>query len=527
MLFLGFLPEMSIWLSVVFDTLLLTFLSSILIYHFILKDNSRLSLTSALEQLDAINEMMVISITDPTGKITFANDQFVKISGYSQKELLGNNYRIINCGFHSKEFFNELWATIKKGLIWRGEIKNKTKSGEFYWVDTAIVPILDKNNQIKKFVTLRTDITKRKKLEETLKLEQAKVAHMSKLATMGEVASGVAHEVNNPLSVILGKVTILKKEIEKKSLDVEKINKDLDAILENVNRISRIVKNLIGFSRKNSDTEIPYKISVEDLFENALSLVQEKIKSNEIELIVESKNLDVFCLSSQVEQVLVNLLNNSAYAVSGFSERWIRLSAEDRGEFVEISVTDSGKGIPSEVVEKLMQPFFTTKPVGQGTGLGLHISKRIIESQAGSFFYAQASQNTKFTIMLPKSKYSIISILDIEDAKLSHMNWKTKILVELTSKVATLDSKEICDCTVCKLGKWISASERMFTDNENYNQLKESHKLFHQCAGELVDKIHQGEREEVEKNLSWTDSKYNRYSNEVLHYLDLLKKEET
>ncbi len=149
---------------------------------------------------NAVDVSMISSITDRTGKIIYANDNFCAVSKYEMSELIGQNHRIVNSGTHSREFFNELWSTISSGKLWHGEIRNRAKDGSLYWVDTVIIPIFDDGRKIASYLSLRTLIDDRKNAEERKKTY---TDMLEKLAFM------VAHDVRGPLCSIMGLADVL------------------------------------------------------------------------------------------------------------------------------------------------------------------------------------------------------------------------------------------------------------------------------------------------------------------------------
>ena len=157
-----------------------------------------------LEQIRfALDQAAIVAITDERGIITYANEKFCEISKYSREELLGQDHRIINSGYHPKEFIRGLWRTIAQGKVWRGELRNRAKDGSFYWVDTTIVPVLNADGKPGQYLAIRSDITERKLMEQRLTAQSA-------LAQLGQLAAVVAHEVRNPLAGVKGSLQVLK-----------------------------------------------------------------------------------------------------------------------------------------------------------------------------------------------------------------------------------------------------------------------------------------------------------------------------
>lgn len=219
-------------------------------------------------------------------------------------------------------------------------------------------------------------------------------AHQSKFSALGIMASGIAHEINNPLSVIKGKAHILKKNVNNSTFNSDSFNKDLDIISKTTDRIYKIVKGLRSFARDASEDPFE-KVSTKTLIQASLDLCNERFQQLGIQVsVIENTEFEIKCREPQIVQVLVNLLSNSFDAIQSLDEKWIKIEVNP----YEISVTDSGSGIPKAVANKLMQPFFTTKEAGKGVGLGLSISKGIIDDHGGAFFLDSESKNTKFVI---------------------------------------------------------------------------------------------------------------------------------
>lgn len=265
------------------------------------------------------------------------------------------------------------------------------------WVEAVGQPLVDSKGNVTGLHGTCQDVTALVVKEEEVQVERQKAAHSAKLASLGEMSAGVAHEINNPLAVISGNLSLLPKFQN----DTEKFNNKIETMKKSVERISKIVNGLRKFSR-TSDNTVSEVMSLEHLFSEVGILVEarSKRKSVPVEFSLKTSRL-VFFNVVELEQVLVNLVNNGIDAVANLPEKWVRVEAIDRKEKVVIQVTDSGPGISEEVERKLFQPFFTTKNVGEGTGLGLSISKGILEANGATISLDKICANTRFIIELP------------------------------------------------------------------------------------------------------------------------------
>nr|BDT27692.1 ATP-binding protein [Bacteriovorax sp. HI3] len=236
-----------------------------------------------------------------------------------------------------------------------------------------------------------------------LEAQRQQAIQASKLSSLGEMASGVAHEINNPLTIISALATRTKKNLRDPNIPLEKNEENLERIIATVDRIAKIIRGLRAFSRdSNGDAFARKRIS--EIVGMALELCQEKFRDNGIEIQLElGAEVEIECREVQIVQVLVNLLNNSLDAIQQLPVKWVKISISETQEKVAIHVTDSGLGIKKEVADQMMLPFYTTKDIGKGTGLGLSISKGIIEAHEGKFYYRREDSHTSFVIELKKS----------------------------------------------------------------------------------------------------------------------------
>ena len=238
----------------------------------------------------------------------------------------------------------------------------------------------------------------KKRLEE----RSISMVQQAKMSTLGEMAAGVAHEINNPLGIILGKIEGWESRLGKQQVDNEKLVHDFSRIKHVVQRISKIVGALRTYAH-NADNDPFVPAKSDEVITETLNLCEENLKVNHIEVRVTGETSVVFeSRPVQISQCLVNLINNSFDAVRNLPEKWIEIHTEKlNDDKLRISVIDSGKGIAAEIAEKIMQPFFTTKEIGKGTGLGLSVTQGMVETQHGRLYLDRASANTKFVIELP------------------------------------------------------------------------------------------------------------------------------
>jgi C4-dicarboxylate-specific signal transduction histidine kinase len=246
-------------------------------------------------------------------------------------------------------------------------------------------------------------VATRQAAQERADEREERLVAAARMASLGEMAGGIAHEINNPLSVIQAYMARIRRFLDQPD-GRARILGTLDAVQETILRINRIVTGLNGYARGEEAREAVRPQLARQIVESTVTLAADRFRKQGVafEVDLPPETLAFECRPTQIEQVLINLLNNAIDAVEGAPRRIVRLCSEDRGDRLVFEVTDSGPGVPPKVVGRLMQPFFTTKPPGRGTGLGLSISKGIVESHGGRLSYERRDAETRFTVELPK-----------------------------------------------------------------------------------------------------------------------------
>lgn len=243
------------------------------------------------------------------------------------------------------------------------------------------------------------------KARQELRDQEATAMYSAKLASIGQMAAGVAHEVNNPLAIIQGSARIIAGLVEEETIDRLSLKSFSDRIVGTTDRIAQIVRSLRSLSRGGEKD--PFSpLSIADVISSCQDISNHNLKRFDIQLKLPENKKEMTILGREVQlgQVVLNLLSNSIYAVKDLPERWVMIDYGHLDGQVWLEVTDSGKGIPQEIVDKMMDPFFTTKEKDEGTGLGLSISSRIIEEHAGRLEYLADRPNTTFRLTFPTPK---------------------------------------------------------------------------------------------------------------------------
>jgi two-component system, cell cycle sensor histidine kinase and response regulator CckA len=345
-----------------------------------------------------------VVITDRDGKIEYVNPEFTDVTGYTQAEAIGRNPRILKSGHTPAEQYVELWKTITSGGVWRGELRNKKKNGELFWELASIAPVRE-GEKITNFVAVKEDITQRKEIEEQLRQSQ-------KMEAVGQLTGGIAHDFNNLLAIIVGNLQLLG---ERPSSD-SKAREYLDDALWSARRGGELTHRLLAFARKQSLQ--PTVIDFNDVVRGMTDLLRRTLGANiHIEESLAPDLWKAFADRGELERALVNLAVNARDAMrsagtltletrnavldENYAEHYQEVTP---GEYVLLAVTDTGTGMPPEVVNRVFEPFFTTKEAGQGSGLGLSMVYGFVKQSGGHIsIYSRVGQGASVKLYLPRS----------------------------------------------------------------------------------------------------------------------------
>ena len=382
---------------------------------------------------------VLIEITDAQGRISYVNQKFTECTGYAPEEVRGRNPSILKSGHTSNDEYKNLWDTITHGREWRGEFQNRKKNGALYWESAVITPVKDSNGTISHYVAIKEDITERKTMESQLRQAQ-------KLEAIGQLAAGIAHEINTPAQYVGDNTTFLKESwgaivpllsavrqvrteaasatvspqtMERfescwKTADVEylqaEIPRAIDQSLEGIQRVTKIVRAMKEFSHPGSEEKQP--VDINKAIETTITVARNEWKYvAEVETCLEASLPLVSCHAAEFNQVILNLLVNSSQAIAqvvgdgSCGKGKIMVTTRREGEWVEVSIRDTGAGIPVAAQPRIFEPFFTTKPVGKGTGQGLALAYNTIVKRHGGriWFATEPGKGTTFFIRLPLS----------------------------------------------------------------------------------------------------------------------------
>jgi PAS domain S-box-containing protein len=385
-----------------------------------------------------------VTITDDAGTILWVNAAFTTLTGYSAAEAVGQNPRILKSGQQAPAYYRDMQETILAGRVWHGTLTNRRKDGSLYRQEMTITPVRQGTGPITHFIAIKQDITARQQAEEERHLMEVQLRHAQKLESIGQLAAGIAHEINTPtqyigdntrflqdafkdIAQVLGHYDRLLQAARQQQVTPELVAATTDAVeaadvaylaqevpkaiaqtLQGVARVTKIVRAMKDFSHPGSAEKTP--LDLNQAIESTTTVAHNEWKYvADLDLALDPQLPLVPCLPGEINQVILNLVINAAHAIgdvvgdgAGGKGR-ISVSTRLAGEWAEIRVQDTGTGIPESARARIFEPFFTTKAVGKGTGQGLSIAHLVVVKQHGGTieFETELGQGTTFIVRLP------------------------------------------------------------------------------------------------------------------------------
>ena len=368
--------------------------------------NYRLQQTNRLlvEALESARDGVIV--TDLQGTILHVNAALEQMFGYSRQEMLGQSARLFKSGVHATEFYRDFWTTILGRSSWQGELVNRKKDGSLIDTSLTVSPLVGVTGQLTHFVGIYRDMSERKQIERQLFQAQ-------KMQSVGTLAGGVAHEFNNLLAGIQGYASLGLRDPDLK----DSLRQFLELIVQLSERAADLTRQLLAFARKPALSRQPS--SMARLMRSTAELVRHSLNIDvAINIAVDAEALLVLADANQLQQVLINLSLNARDAMPKptprpleFRLRHVQLAGDlpafpqnvPAGDYIVLDVEDHGAGMSADVLAQALDPFFTTKEVGQGTGLGLPVAFGIIHGHQGQLTISSvAGQGTCISIYLPR-----------------------------------------------------------------------------------------------------------------------------
>jgi PAS domain S-box-containing protein len=342
------------------------------------------------------NIPIMLSVFDELGQIEFVNQEWTRVLGWDADSMKDLN--VLECFYPDPIIRMKAAQAIHESNSKWNEFEVTNRQGKKIPTTWANVKLSSG-----KTIGIGKDISERKLRDQLIQTQQTRMIYSAKLSSLGEMAGGIAHEINNPLAIIHGRITQLLERFEGEELPTSsEATEVLNKVLKTTERIAKIVKAMKNLSR-NGTHDPMIEVKLTSILEDALELCRERFSHNGVELRVKRiPDINLTCRPVSVAQIILNLLNNAQDAIFETDNSWVEIESSFNESDIFILVIDSGPGISEQTVDKMFEPFFTTKEMGKGTGLGLSISKGIVEEHGGSLEYLKEYPNTCFRIRLPR-----------------------------------------------------------------------------------------------------------------------------
>jgi len=347
----------------------------------------------------AIESSNIVSKTDINGIITFVNDEFCKISGYSREELIGQNHNIVRHPDVPKEKFEKLWDTILDKKTYKATVQNRAKDGSTFYVNTTVVPILDEDGEIEEFIAIRYDVTREVELRLENEEKQKLLFLQSRQASLGQMIANVAHQWKQPLTELNLALFNLKKSFDIQ--DEAEFKKYYDESKSIIKNMSFIIDDFMNFFKPSREKSFFF---VDEAIDDTLMIVGKLLKEHKIDVEKDIEKAEVYGIANELSQVLINIIQNAkdAFVQNDIKIRKLFIRVKKDGDGVKIEIEDTASGISKEHIESIFEPYFTTKHSSVGTGLGLFVASMIIEQTfEGSITVKNTDVGAVFTIFIP------------------------------------------------------------------------------------------------------------------------------
>jgi PAS domain S-box-containing protein len=376
---------------------ILIFIAMLITLAKLIEDERRLRLVT--------EKYIISSVTDLKGRIIDVSQAFCEISGYTKEEMIGCNHNIIRHPDMPKEVFRDLWSRIQNGQGWSGKVKNLKKDGGYYWVYAHIEPLYNTKGEVDSYISVRLDITESELLQEKVKEEEEKnritqelMQQQSRLAQMGEMISMIAHQWRQPLTAITATTTTLQIKAKNNTLNQDKTIE----LAQKINNFSQHLSTTINdFRNFFKSTKNKQNTDFKTILNSVLNIIESTLKSNNITLTIEEKGAlkSLYIYDNELKQVILNLIKNAEDALLEQEVDNPKIIIEIEGRI--LTVKDNAGGIPEEILPNIFDPYFSTKLEKDGTGLGLYMSKIIIEEHCeGRLTVENSTEGAVFKIIL-------------------------------------------------------------------------------------------------------------------------------
>jgi PAS domain S-box-containing protein len=364
-------------------------------------DEERARLVTAINQSDE-----TVVITDREGTIQYVNPAFERITGYTAQEAIGQNPRVLKSGHHTDAFYTSLWATISGAEAWKGHLINRKKDGSMYEEEATISPVKDASGKIINYVAVKRDVTQELQLEKQIRQAQ-------KMEAIGTLAGGIAHDFNNILGGIMGYTELAMGE----PAGSTKTAGYLSEALKSADRARTLVKQILTFSRRTDQESKPLQPNL--IIKEACKLLRASLPSTiELRQRLYGSGTLIMGDPTHIYQIVMNLCTNAHHAmrerggVLDVGLQPVDLAPEDlpqypglqqEGAYLKLSVSDTGCGISQAHLDRIFDPYFTTKEKGEGTGLGLSVVDGIVKGLGGAIkVTSEEGRGTTFDVLFPR-----------------------------------------------------------------------------------------------------------------------------